>query len=210
LIPTTGQRDSVDIVLRSSFYGCIDKILAELKHRFTDNEPLYRAVTSFSSNCDHFLSQDRLQPLVDLGIVMPSAEELKVARSFVLQEIESQRIHDNFGTATLKLLFDNRKAFPNVYEMSAAVATLGCSTAMYESSFSTLSRIDRPNRRSKSQERKGNLTLLAFEQTRTESLNIESVLRKFAEKTFTIILIPKVILNFYRPTVMGHTVHDKV
>ena len=63
--------------------------------------------------------------------------------------------------------------------MAASVATLGCSIALCESTFSTLARID-VSERSMTTDRKNNLSLLAFERKRTESLDMQLLVRKFA------------------------------
>ena len=63
--------------------------------------------------------------------------------------------------------------------MAASLATLGCSTVLCESTFSTLARIDVPER-SMTTDRKSNLSLLAFKHKQTESLDMQLLLRKFA------------------------------
>jgi len=53
-------------------------------------------------------------------------------------------------------------AFPNVYSIYAASLTFGVSTAACETSFSTLTRVLTPYRRSVTQSRKANLVLLSY------------------------------------------------
>ena len=50
--------------------------------------------------------------------------------------------------------------------------------AVCESTFSTLTRINRPQRLSMNHSRMANLTLFAFEAKRTKNLDLEAVLRK--------------------------------
>jgi len=61
-------------------------------------------------------------------------------------------------------------AFPNMYSLYAAALTIGVPTATCENSFSTLTRILQPRRRSMSHERKSQLVLLAFEKKITRNL----------------------------------------
>ena len=72
-----------------------------------------------------------------------------------------------------------KSAFPKVYRMFAAVASIGTSTAICESSFSALSRIDYPSRRSMLQSRKGDLTLMGFEKSRVQAIDLDSFLNAF-------------------------------
>lgn len=79
----------------------------------------------------------------------------------------------------LEILYKQREAFKDTYELYASVATFGCSTAVCESTFSTLTAINKPQRMSMTQERMAGLVFLAFERKRTENLDIDQVLRNF-------------------------------
>ena len=61
-----------------------------------------------------------------------------------------------------RILFPLIAAFPNVYSIYAASLTFGVTTAACEASFSTLTRVLTPYRRSVTQSRKANLVLLSF------------------------------------------------
>lgn len=63
--------------------------------------------------------------------------------------------------------------------MVASVEVFGCSSAVCESTFSCLTRIENPQRQSMKHNRLSNLALLAFESKRTENLNIEELLMDF-------------------------------
>lgn len=69
--------------------------------------------------------------------------------------------------------------FPNVYKLLATIDTFGCSTAVCESSFSTIARIGTPIRISMTNERLRRLTLLAFESKRLGKIDVEDVLKTF-------------------------------
>lgn len=84
----------------------------------------------------------------------------------------------------MELLFSYKDAFKTTYEMLAAVETFGCSTATCESTFSTLTAINRPQRLSMQHRRMANLVFLAFERKRTEDININKVLLRFHNKKY--------------------------
>ena len=54
---------------------------------------------------------------------------------------------------TLQVLYREQEAFKDTYELFASVATIGCSTGVCESTFSTLTAINRPQRLSMGHER---------------------------------------------------------
>lgn len=80
---------------------------------------------------------------------------------------------------TLQVLYRQREAFKDTYELFASVATIGCSTAVCESTFSTLTAINRPQRLSMGHERMAGMVFLAFEKKRTKSVDLNEVLRIF-------------------------------
>ena len=97
---------------------------------------------------------------VDSVIPLPSAEEIIVAKNFFQRQmIDETDVADTTGV--LKAAYDQRIAFPQLYNLAATVATFGCSSAMCESSFSTLARVDRPHRRSMLHKRLSNLVMLS-------------------------------------------------
>jgi len=63
--------------------------------------------------------------------------------------------------------------------MIAAVEVFRCSSAVCESTFSCLNRVDNPQRQSMSHNWLSNLTLLAFESKRKENLNMDPLLTNF-------------------------------
>lgn len=69
--------------------------------------------------------------------------------------------------------------FTDIYNIFAAVATFGCSSSISESSFSTLTRILRPYRRSMTFAQGSNLTLLAFEKKILDNISNDIFLQTF-------------------------------
>jgi len=106
------------------------------------------------------------------GLTIPSKEETTVAKAYL-----SRR--ENKMESTMQALYRQREAFKDTYELYASVATLGCSTAVCESTFSTLTAINRPQRLSMGHERMAGMVFLAFEKKRTKLVDLNEVLRIF-------------------------------
>jgi len=104
-----------------------------------------------------YISMPPLEPLRQFGVQLPSSEAVSVANKFLMRNSVPHTI-----TGMLDALFCQREAFPDTYKLIASIATFPCSTAICESAFAALSRIDRPQRRSMLQKRQANLSLLAF------------------------------------------------
>lgn len=66
-----------------------------------------------------------------------------------------------------------------VYNLYAAIETFPSGTAVCETSFSTLTRIMRPQRISMLTDRLNNLSFLAFEHKRLDVLDYDAILRRF-------------------------------
>ncbi len=108
---------------------------------------------------------------------MPSDEELCVVRAYIARTV----IDKDEPHGVLKALYEQRMAFPDTYAWVAAITAFGCSTAVCESSFSALSRIETPQRQGMKVDRLQKLTLLAFERERTKKIDLEKFLRRFSE-----------------------------
>ena len=177
------QSNSTD-TLKAVYFETIDCILHEMNLRFMNNNVLYEAIEAMSENSKGFLHASRLAPLKELGITIPCAEEIVVAKSFFQRhrtnptsDIKTVSLN---STSALAAAYEQRVALPEIYALAASVATFECSTAMCEASFSTLSRIDSPSRRRMTHKRLQNLVLLAFEKERTKAIDMNALLKKFS------------------------------
>ena len=124
----------------------IDNVPVEMTRRFTDQGWLYKAVTAMSRKSDKLLDAKTLSPLSRLGIVIPSNAELQVCKAYI--ERLNSPVEESDSNKVLKLLYEQRAAFPDTYAMAASIATLGSRSAVCEASFSTLARINNSHRRS--------------------------------------------------------------
>lgn len=181
---TMGEAANADVAdvpdwKKPLMFEVIDKVLVEMKVRFTDSSWLYTSVRALSRNSDKFLDRETLLPLNrNLNIDIPSAAELEVAKNYLQDHVEVQKHQDS--NYVLKELYQQRKAFPMVYKLAATVASFGSSSAVCESGFSVLSRVDRPTRRSMLQQRQANLVLLGFEKGFTGEIDMDTFVKRFS------------------------------
>lgn len=174
-----------EIEIRSSYFKVIDLFLSELKKRFEDNAEILEAI----SRIEEF-DLSLLTPLKDLGIKLPTNEEMTVAKNYIAMrrkkhedelsakdDSEKKAFKNRFRV--LKELYQMKDAFPDVYNLFATVDTFACSTSTPECSFSALERLGRKGRMSMTTDRLRSLTFLAFESKRLDSIDIDEVLKVF-------------------------------
>ena len=106
--------------------------------------------------------------------------ECLVAKPFLLNKF-NEETHKCLGDICT-LMYTYRNAFPNVFSLLVGAATFGASTATCEASFSTLSRVLTPFRRSMTHQRKANLVIMAFMHEYTRVIDKNEVLREIAQK----------------------------
>jgi hypothetical protein len=178
LTTTSGQGQSGPTAgMKPMYFESIDQVLQELSSRFNHTNSLYSVGHALCRSSPDFLDRSTFVPLQQLGLPLPSAEEMVVGKKCLMRNSNGDSESD-----ILKAAYDHRLALPDLYTLIATMATFGCSTAACECSFSTLSRIDVPQRRSMESARLRSLVLLAFESKRTTSLEMDSILRRFSEK----------------------------
>lgn len=75
-----------------------------------------------------------------------------------------------------------KDAFADTYRLFEACDAFGSSTAIIESSFSALARIDTVRRMCMTDQRLRDSSFLAFEKKRLSSIEEDDIMRKFSEK----------------------------
>lgn len=158
--------------IKSCFYEVIDVVLGEFNARFTENNTILLAISNSFE-----MDLEKLKPLEQLGIQLPSEHELITAEKYIENKRKNWENEERFDI--LSNLYEVRDAFPSVYEMYAIIETFGCSTAICEASFSALSGINVPSRLSMTNKRMRNLAFLAFESKRIKTISFDKILRKF-------------------------------
>ena len=104
-----------------------------------------------------------------------------MARTFIEREFVD-KIHKTLNDLCL-LLHPYRKGFSEVYQLYAAALTFGSSNAVCEESFSALSRVITPYRRSMTHKRKSNYILLSFLAEYTQKIDMDGFLHTFAGRS---------------------------
>jgi hypothetical protein len=182
-----GQQVSQRELTKRAFFHMLDSVHGEMDHRFGEsNQALFQAVDSLVPSSHNFLVEKSLQPLSQLlGIDQDTlAGELPIAAQLCRKKLQQDSTLEE-ATLTMR---QYREAFPSVYQLYAGALTIGVSTATCENSFSTLTRVLRPYRRSMGHERKVQLVLLAFEKALTLNVNLNAFVEKFALKSRRIVL----------------------
>lgn len=154
---------------RSLYFETIDSVRQEIEKRFCNNQDLIIAITAAEE-----LNEDieNYKYLNELGVInIPEKEEIIVAKNFLKSSSNTED--------SLEKLYQVRQAFPNVYNLLATCRVFGCSTAICESTFSSLTQLDRPQRQAMTSERQANLVLLHFEKDITNSIDSLKLLQKF-------------------------------
>lgn len=158
------------VSLKTIFHQCIDVVIKEMSARFTEHNDILTAASLVSE-----LNFESLKPLSRI-IELPEEYEVRTAKSFIDRQKESS---ESDNQSTLKIISSAQSAFPNVFKMLQGVEAIGCSTAVNEASFSSLSRVDNINRTSMSNERLRNLSFLAFESKELKCIDRMVILRLF-------------------------------
>jgi hypothetical protein len=112
--------------------------------------------------------------------------ELVVARNLIFhgERFDSQKLNSQFPLHYItKTLFPLKDILPNVYRMYAASLTFGGSSASCEASFSSLSRVLTPYRRSMLHSRKADLVILSYENKCTQALDKMALMKRFSQKS---------------------------
>lgn len=178
--------------LQRTFFAIIDNVTGELRNRFSELQSgLVGAISALLPSSQTYLHADQLIPLTnllqqdkneDIGIALRG--EIAVAEKFMIEKLQPDCDLQN----AVNCLATYKDAFPILYWHYVAALTIGISTASCENSFSCLSRVLRPYRRSMTHARKNSLVILAFEKAITKSLNMDAFLDKFSRKSRRIAL----------------------
>lgn len=166
----------------------IDMCLAEISDRFNErSNEFVLALAVLVPGSIGFLDISVLGPLIKLVNIDVAnlSHELHVAKPMVITLLDNST-SSSAASATfskiqhvLQLLLPFRSAFPLLIKLMATALTFGASTAVCESSFSTLTRVLTPHRRSTLHRRLSNLVILAFEKNITANLNRDKFLNVF-------------------------------
>ncbi|GBP71798.1 hypothetical protein EVAR_88652_1 [Eumeta japonica] len=97
--------DENDEPFKSEYFETLDILIAELQRRFSDNDDLINSIASLDE-----LDVDKMVPLKNLGLKIPSREEASVVKAYLSR---NEDIMEN----TLQVLYRQREAFKDTYEL---------------------------------------------------------------------------------------------
>ncbi|CAB1429470.1 unnamed protein product [Pleuronectes platessa] len=179
VITTVGHTDTDDSVpphktLKRPLLNILDRAITELETRFCQkNLELMKATSSLVPTSGTFLHGALLHPLVELAGTDAGClnNEILVAKPMLLKECPNE---PDLSTVC-KTLQHYKAAFPLLYKLYITALVIGVSSAACESSFSTLSRVLTPFRRTMLHHRKRNLVILAHEKSITYKLDMDEI-----------------------------------
>ena len=150
------------------------------------NVALLQSVEALLPASKVFMQLEAVKPLADLLQLHSDtvAAELSVGSAFLLKKLSS----DTTLASAAQMMLQFKDAFPNIFSLYAAALTIGISTATCENSFSTLTRVLNPRRRSMTHERKAQLVFLAFEKQLTRQIDLDQFVAEFNTSTRCIAL----------------------
>ena len=155
-----------------------NNVVGEIQNRFAEiNSSYIICIIAMLPSSKDFLKQSTVTELADLLEI--SKEDLKIELPVVSKYLKSNVDKNADLQHILDALFTVKSAFPCVYRLYAGAVTMGISTAVCENSFSTLTRILRPTRRSMSPERLSQLIVLAFKKELTSNIDMEEFVKIF-------------------------------
>ena len=167
---------------KRAYFSLLDSVAGELSARFGEsNVALLQSVEALLPASEVFMQLEAIKPVADLLQLHSDtvAAELSVGSAFLLKKLPS----DTSLASAAQMMLQFKDAFPNIFSLYAAALTIGISTATCENSFSTLTRVLNPRRRSMTHERKAQLVLLAFEKQLTRQIDLDQFVAEFNTST---------------------------
>uniref|UniRef100_A0A3Q1GW72 HAT C-terminal dimerisation domain-containing protein n=1 Tax=Acanthochromis polyacanthus TaxID=80966 RepID=A0A3Q1GW72_9TELE len=190
------EEDSVtpDQALKRALLNILDTAIVEMETRFTkSNLDLMKAVNCLQPQSISFLDPAMLGPLqkmagCDSGTLSNEILVGKIMLENKFKNTEEGRAEFVNLSTICQFLQGHKEGFPQLHRMYVTSIVIGISSASCESSFSTLSRVLTPFRRTMLHKRKRDLVILAHEKAITKGLNMDEFVRVFAQKNRRLIL----------------------
>ncbi|KAK1906553.1 52 kDa repressor of the inhibitor of the protein kinase [Dissostichus eleginoides] len=180
--PLERARLDTDDLRTHSFYPVIDRLLMEMKRRFsTETNEVLRGVSALSPKHTSFLDKKMILPMARHYRISEenlSAELYQVRR--LLQRKEEQGHTITSTKEFLSLMRPYRDAFIDLYKLICISLTLPVTSVSCERSFSCLRRLKNYLRNTSGDSRTSNLALLAINTVRTRALDSDKIIDAFA------------------------------
>ena len=177
---STVQPEDREMAWKSQYQAIINETEMEINRRFSEkNSALYHSLNAvYSVNSPEFLKMSHLSESIKLMNLQPDKlnGELQVFRSML-----TSKNCDTFQKI-LKLTYEYKAAFPEVYKLFCGVQLFGASTAACENSFSCLQGVLSKQRMSMNHRRKSSLVHLAYESDITNNIKLDKFVEVFRNK----------------------------
>ena len=155
----------------------LDLLIEEFDRRVSsDDTELWKAMESLSPKSSNFMDADTLEPLFDYCVTIPAVNDVFIekkvgfndfkAESRIFKRILANEFSEPENLVDIAVFMkkhhqETAPVFTKLYEVAV---TTGWTSTICECLFSSLTRVDTPQRRSMKTERECNLSYLCFEQ----------------------------------------------
>ncbi|XP_037531372.1 zinc finger MYM-type protein 1-like [Nematolebias whitei] len=174
--------DSTDDLKTKSFYSVIDRMLMEMKQRFSsETNEVLKGLPALNPKHPSFLDKKWILPMACLHGVNEenlSAELHQVRR--LLKRKEELGLIINNTQDFLSVMRPYKDAFLDLYKLISISLTLPVTSVSCERSFSCLRRLKNYLRNSSGDSRTSDLALLAINPLRTRTLDSDRIIDAFA------------------------------
>ena len=173
--------------LRIQMYEVIDRVIAEMTRRFSDNEPLLIACETVDPSSDIFMDYDYMKPVADWYVDFGIDSNKLRAQTTVVKEMFRGNRNANVSEVLKSLLSmkcGEKSVFPDLLAFVHLVMTLPVSSAQAERTFSTMKRVKNYLRSTMGDERLSDLCLLSVERDLSYDMmkNPENLVDAFANE----------------------------
>jgi len=137
---------------KQAYFSLLDAVTGEMRIRFGEtNLALFQSVEALLPSSEQFLKSQSVKPLAMLLELEQATldAELAVVAAFFSKNLPK----DSSLESATKAIVTYKDAFPSLYALYAGASTIGVSTATCENSFSALTRVLHPRRRSMTHQR---------------------------------------------------------
>jgi hypothetical protein len=176
-----------DSFRKELYYLILDFMIGEFSRRFSgDSINMLRAIGTLVPSGDEFLNFQKLELLANQYKCNLADLQLEINQ---IKRMISRKTYENSSPSAFQTLFDfvsflwpYRDAFYELNRLSRIALTLPVTSAECERSFSTLKLVKTRIRNSMCDERLSNLVFLSIHKDRLKSLNLDTVLDRFAHR----------------------------
>jgi hypothetical protein len=163
------------------FIECLDLLNAEFMRRFsTENIALWEAMSALSPLSRVYLEYDILKPLFEYASTIPVLRDFYLKEKLSTKDLEAEcRVYArvfkdkewprnknekiDLSEVAIIVINDYQKGAPILSSLYKVAVTSGYTSTRVECVFSSLTRIDSPQRRSMRTQREADLAYLSFE-----------------------------------------------